>query len=105
MEITKRTYEFTNSFPVQEQYGLVSQMQRSAVSIPSNIAEGCSRDSDKDFVRYLRIALGSSFELETQSRIYAELGFIDREGMELFMDDLGELQKMIRGFIKNKTKN
>ncbi len=64
--IVKQVYRLAESLPVEEKYGLRSQICRSAVSIPSNIAEGCSRSSQIDFKRFLEIALGSSFELETQ---------------------------------------
>ena len=63
IEITKRIYELSKQLPRNEEYGLVSQIKRSAVSIPSNIAEGASRKSNKDFARFLEIAIGSTFEL------------------------------------------
>jgi len=65
-KVALRVYELTTSFPKEEVYGLVTQMRRSASSIPTNIAEGCGKSSNKDFKRYLEIALGSSYELETQ---------------------------------------
>ena len=66
MELVDSVYTFVEVFPTTEKYGLRSQITRSAVSIPSNIAEGASRNSEKDFARFLEIALGSAFELETQ---------------------------------------
>jgi four helix bundle protein len=63
--IVKQVYQLSFSLPKEEMYGLKSQIQRASVSIPSNIAEGCSRSSDMEFKRYLEIAIGSSFELET----------------------------------------
>lgn len=63
--IVKTVYAFTADLPKSEKYGLISQMQRCAVSIPSNIAEGCSRNSEIEYKRYLEIAIGSAFELET----------------------------------------
>ncbi len=65
IEIVKLTYQLTKELPSEEKFNLVSQMNRSAVSIPSNIAEGSSRKSEKDYYRFLEIALGSSFELDT----------------------------------------
>ena len=66
MELTKKIYTITKDFPKEEVYGLTSQIRRSAVSIPSNIAEGKGRNSDKEFVRFLQISLGSLYELQTQ---------------------------------------
>ncbi len=72
--------------PVAEKYGLRSQICRSAVSIPSNIAEGCSRSSQVDFKRFLEIALGSSFELETQLIIIEELSIISAKEIKVILD-------------------
>lgn len=85
VDLTKRIYLLTRTYPASETYGLVSQMRRAAVSVPSNVAEGAARDSDKEFAQFLVIARGSLSELETQVHISQELGFIapDRE-----LDDL-----------------
>ncbi|MDE2079698.1 MAG: four helix bundle protein [Patescibacteria group bacterium] len=72
----KNAYVITASFPPGERFGLASQMRRAAVSIPSNIAEGRGRSTRKDFVSFLRIALGSVYELETQFEIAKDLGFV-----------------------------
>lgn len=66
LEIAKLTYKLTKSFPSSEMYGFTSQMNRAAVSIPSNIAEGAGRNGNKEFTQFLNIAIGSCFELETQ---------------------------------------
>jgi four helix bundle protein len=66
IDLVIKVYKLTNQFPTTEKYGLVSQINRAVVSIPSNIAEGCSRISNKDFQHFLSMALGSAFELETQ---------------------------------------
>ncbi|WP_224490977.1 four helix bundle protein [Robertkochia flava] len=100
MEITSSTYRLTKGFPEFERYGLVSQMNRSAVSIPSNIAEGTSKSSDKDFHRYLEHSLGSAFELETQLEIARKEGYIDESSYHSFHNRLLDLQKMIFGFKK-----
>ena len=73
VELARRTYILTNKFPPEERFGLTSQMQRAAVSIPSNIAEGKLRGSSKEFTHFLRIAFGSGRELETQIEIAKQL--------------------------------
>ncbi len=71
--IARKTYSVTALLPKEEQFGLKSQMNRAAISISSNIAEGCSRNSDKDFKRFLEIAQGSAFELESKILVMQEL--------------------------------
>ena len=77
-EFSVLIYKLTNSFPNSEIYGITAQINRSSVSIPSNIAEGAGRNSNKDFSRFIHIAIGSSFELETQLIIAHEIGFIKK---------------------------
>jgi four helix bundle protein len=91
--------------PVEEKYGLRSQICRSAVSIPSNIAEGCSRSSQIDFKRFLEIALGSSFELETQLIIIEELSVISDGDIRVVLDQLHKEQKMINNLISKIKAN
>ncbi|MEZ4809302.1 MAG: four helix bundle protein [Allomuricauda sp.] len=100
IELVKEVYQLIDNFPKMERYGLSSQISRSAVSIPSNIAEGCSRESQKDFSRFLQIALGSSYELETQLLISKDLGYIEIEPYSNCMDKLSELQKSINSLKK-----
>lgn len=76
MGITNEIYRLTNNFPSEEKFGLTSQIRRSAVSIPSNIAEGCSRGTDKAFKQFIEIAQGSAFELETQLIIAENQSYI-----------------------------
>lgn len=84
MELVSRVYKIVDEFPVNEKFSLSSQITRAVVSIPSNIAEGASRDSEKDFARFLEIALGSVFELETQLIIANNRNFIQHnEAKEL----------------------
>lgn len=74
-----KIYNETASFPTDEKFGLTNQLRRASVSIPSNIAEGSSRSSNKEFARFLEIAIGSAYELETQLLIALDLGFITPE--------------------------
>lgn len=96
----KRIYTITSTFPNEEKFGLVSQINRCGVSIPSNIAEGCSRSSQKDFSRFLQISLGSSFELETQIEIAKEIGFIDAILYLEIITELHVIQKRIQSLKK-----
>ena len=89
----KIIYEITASFPGHEKYGLVSQMNRSAISIPSNIAEGCSRRTAVEFSRFLEIAIGSSFELETQIEVCLLVSYINAKQHSSLMEELHILQK------------
>ena len=100
MEIAASIYNLTDSFPETERFGLSSQMRRSAVSVSSNIAESSSRISEKDKSRFMQMALGSLFELETQILISTKLNFIDSQSSGIILDSVVEEQKMISGFIK-----
>ena len=87
IKLVKATYEVTRTYPKEEQFSLVSQMRRAAVSVPGNIAEGAARSSEKDFVRFLTIARGCLSELETYMVISRELGYVDEtEEMDALMD-------------------
>ena len=101
MSVVTEIYQITNTFPSLERFGLISQMQRSAVSIPSNIAEGSAKTSNKDFARFLEISIGSAFELETQLIVSYNLKYIDTIAFENLSDKISEIQRMIYGF-KNK---
>ena len=100
MELVLDVYEICKILPNEEKFGLRSQLTRAAVAIPSNIAEGSSRNSAKDFKRFLEISLGSSFELETQLLIVEKLNISKMEKFSSIIDKLHEEQKMINGFIK-----
>jgi four helix bundle protein len=97
LNLAKDTYLFSNELNDEKHYSLADQIRRSAISIPSNIAEGSSRRSDKEYYRFMEIALGSSFELETQLLI-AE-SFTEKEVTDLLERNV-ELQKMISGFMR-----
>jgi four helix bundle protein len=105
--LCKKIYKETESFPKTEMYGLTSQMRRSSVSIPSNIAEGFRRGHQAEFIQFLRIAYGSTAELETQIIIAQDIGYLeDKKAQELNLL-LEEIMKMLNTLITNKlrTKN
>lgn len=104
MKITKLTYKLTKLFPSSEMYGLTSQMNRAAVSIPSNIAEGAGRNSNKEFTQFLNISIGSCFELETQVILAFEFAYIEKEDLEKFVLDINRLEKMINSLISTLRK-
>jgi four helix bundle protein len=87
-------YATKSLFPESEKFGLTNQLRRAAVSIPSNIAEGTSRSSSKDFSRFLEIAIGSAYELETQLLIASDLKFIQLESLELLITKIDAIVRM-----------
>lgn len=95
MEIVKMTYRLTKELPQEERFGFVSQLNRCSVSIPSNIAEGTGRTSEKELIRFLNIAISSSYELETQLLLINDLFAINTEPIK---EKLNVLQKMIHNF-------
>ena len=105
MDLTKLVYGLTKSFPEEERYGLTSQIRRCAVSIPSNIAEGHARNSDKEFVHFLKIALGSNAELETQVILSNYFGYLNDEDLILIQNETKSIRKMIISLIKYLNSN
>lgn len=103
-QLTLDVYNATHAFPKEELFNLVSQMKRAAASIPMNIAEGCGRSSDKDFARFLYIALGSANELEYQIILSTELNFINKETGQDLLSKVEEIKKMLTSFIQKLTK-
>ena len=103
MELVYETYEMTKNFPTEEKYGLTNQLKRCSVSIPSNIAEGTGKSSDKHFIIFLEHSLGSSFEWETQICIALKLGYINQEKFSELEKRVNEIQNMIFSF-KTKIK-
>lgn len=101
-------YDVTRAFPKDEMYGITNQIRRSAVSIPSNIAEGSARQGDKEFAQFLFISLGSLSELETQLIIAHNLKYLTLNEYESLINQLEEIRKMLLGlikFVKNKRVN
>ena len=97
MDLAQSVYEVAENIPKKETYGLISQMTRAAVSVPSNIAEGSGR-TDKDFAHFLSIALGSLFELNTQIVLAERIGYIDNDQSVDLLAKADKLQMMISGF-------
>jgi len=97
MAMARAIYELTKDFPKEEVYGLVAQMRRAAVSVPSNIAEGAARNSNKEIIQYLYVSLGSLAELETQVVLSRDLGYNRDEGIAGSID---EVRRLVLGLIK-----
>lgn len=91
VEFVTDIYKVTNTFPSHERFGLISQLQRAAVSVPTNISEGSAKTSNKDFARFLEISLGSTFELETELLVSLNLSYIDVEKYNQLQEKLSEL--------------
>jgi four helix bundle protein len=98
IDLADKVYKLTALFPASETYGLVSQLRRAAVSIPSNIAEGSQRTTDKDFANFLMIARGSLAELKTQLILAVRFGYITREKYRNIQDDIERLSRMLHAF-------
>jgi S23 ribosomal protein. len=93
-------YAITKEFPSSELYNLVSQLNRASVSIPTNIAEGCGRETEKELVRFLYIASGSAHELDYLILLASELGFIEPNKANSIISEIDEIKKMLAGLIK-----
>lgn len=98
VDLVTDIYRLTSTFPAHERFGLMSQMQRAAISCPTNIAEGSAKSSDKDFARFLEITHGSLLELETELIVAKSLEYIDIEKYEQYKEKIVGLQKMIYSF-------
>lgn len=107
-DLVSEIYKLTAIFPKEEMYSLTAQIKRSAISIPSNIAEGAARESNKEYIRFLYISLGSLAELDTQLLIANDLEFIKSDEYKKVSIKLNEIGKMLSGLIsyrKNKKRD
>ena len=99
-DLALEVYRITEAFPKTELFGLTSQIRRACVSIPANIAEGCGRDTDADFARFLQIAMGSASELEYHLLLAHDLGFLTDSVYERLQTKTSEVKQMLTSFIK-----
>ncbi|MEA3322736.1 MAG: four helix bundle protein [Patescibacteria group bacterium] len=104
MDVVVQTYQLTAKFPNDEKFGIISQMRRCAVSIPSNIAEGSRRESEKEFRRFILISFGSGAELETQLEISRKLNYvsdIDLKNVEMLLEEVMKMLNKLQSTLKN----
>ena len=99
-EVVVLVYQTTAGFPKEELFGLTSQIRRAAVSVPSNIVEGCARDSEADYLRFLNIAFGSLRELHYQLNLSKRLGFLPNKDTSLLKPKVVETEKVLNGLIR-----
>jgi four helix bundle protein len=99
--LVRDSYSLTKSFPDSERYNLISQMNRCAVSIPSNISEGSSKSTNRHFKKYLETSLGSAFEWETQLIVSFNEDYLDKEKFDTLENKINQIQKMLGKFIDN----
>jgi four helix bundle protein len=99
MSLAREIYAVTEAFPRNEQFGLVSQIRRAAVSIPSNIAEGRGRMTDRSFALFLSVARGSLYELQTQVELAGDLGFMGKDREQFILREAAEIASMIHGLV------
>ena len=105
MALVIRIYDLTKGFPNSEAYGLSSQMRRSAVSVPCNIAEGAARKSKAEFLQFLNIAQGSLSELDTQLELAYMLGYIDAESQQVTLAEITTIFRMLSGLVRSVKKS
>ena len=98
-KLTNMVYAISKEFPKEEIYGLTNQLRRCAVSIPSNIAEGCGRQTSKDTIHFLHIARGSLYELETQILISNDQKYVSNDELDIFTAQIVSCKKLLNGFI------
>ena len=100
-ELAISVYRITAGFPREELFGLTSQLRRAAVSVPSNIVEGCARDTEKDYIRFLNIAFGSLRELHYQLSLSSRLGFLNSQDFSTIELAVTETEKVLNGLIRS----
>lgn len=100
MNLVTNTYQITQKFPKEELFGLTSQIRRSAISLPSNIAEGYGRDSNKELLRFIKIVIGSLFEFQTQIEIAKNINYLNENEFKNLYEETRELEAMIISFSK-----
>jgi four helix bundle protein len=105
MQLAKEVYQLTQSFPAEEKFGLVSQMRRAVVSVPSNVAEGQARNTTGEFVQFVSHAEGSLAELDTQIRLSIELGFCREATVKSIQELIIEEQKMLKSLRRSLKAN
>ncbi len=98
-QLALAVYKATKEFPKEELYGLTSQIRRSSMSIPTNVAEGCGRNTDPDFARFLQIAMGSASETEYQLLLARDLGFLPNDSYKKLHHDVEEVKRMLTSLI------
>ncbi|HKK25665.1 MAG TPA: four helix bundle protein [Gracilimonas sp.] len=99
MALVTKVYKEVENFPDYEKFGLTSQIRRSSVSIPANIAEGFGRRSKKEFRRFLNISMGSLFEIQTELEVSYNLNYLDKDTFEMLYEDTREIERMMSSFI------
>jgi len=104
-EVVELAYQVTSRFPKDEIFGITSQIRRAAVSVPSNIVEGCARDTQSDYLRFLYIAFGSLRELHYQLKLSKRLGFIKNDDISGLMPKIIEAEKVLNGLIRSLRKD
>lgn len=105
IDMARDIYELTKAYPKEEQYGIISQMRRSAVSIASNIAEGAARQGKKEFVQFLYVAVGSANELDTQLEISKVVKLAEMERLDAVQAQVTRITMMLRGLIRSIRTN
>jgi four helix bundle protein len=96
-------YELTRHFPADERFGLILQLRRAATSVPTNIAEGCGRSSDRELARFLSIAAGSASEVEYQILLSRDLGYVDEDAYQTLSQQVNEIKRMLSVFLQKLT--
>jgi four helix bundle protein len=103
--LTLEVYRNTRSFPVDERFGLTTQLRRASASVPANLAEGCARGGDVDFARFVNIAAGSASESDYHLLLARDLGYFDDTAYKPLLDQVSEVKRMLNSFERTLRKN